>query len=451
MKLHFSGIGGNGMSALAQIHAMSGDEVTGSDRLLDKGCDSLPIWDDLRKLGIKFTPQDGSGVKPGLDALILSTAIEDDSPELARAKELGVKALHRAELLASHVERFKTIAVSGTSGKSTTTAMIFEILDYAGFSPSVITGANILSLRKKGYAGNVFRGKSDLLVIEADESDGSLVNYHPRSAALLNLTKDHKDLDTLFGYFRAFRKNCGKFLVSADEDNLAEFVPGAAATFGVTRGTVLAEDIELDGFSGRFSIRGVKFRLNHPGLYNVQNAVAAAAACLQEGVTLEQCSAALESFGGVARRFASVGSARGVEVIDDFAHNPAKITAALSAARLRGKRVLLVYQPHGFAPVRLLKNELLDAFAAGIRKGDILWLPEIYYAGGTADKSVSSKDLAYALAARGVDARFAADRALLPAEIVAAARPGDVAVVMGARDPTLSDYARSVLDAIKNS
>jgi len=439
------------MSALAQMHAMSGDEISGSDRLLDRGSDKLPIWDCLSALGVKFTPQDGSGIRAGLDALVLSTAIENDSPEIARARELGVKTIHRAELLARHVAQFKTAAITGTSGKSTTTAMVFEILEHAGMSPSLITGGAALSLQKRGLWGNVFRGKSDILVIEADESDGSLVSYRPATAAILNLTKDHKEIDVLAGYFRRFMDNCGRTVVNADDPALAEFSAKAAATYGFEKGGMRARMTGMDGFSSRFEINGVNFELNHPGLHNAANALAACALCAQSGVPLETCASALKSFGGVSRRFESAGRARGVEVIDDFAHNPAKISAALAAAQLRGRRVLSFYQPHGFAPVRLLKRELIEAFAAGVRKGDIVWFPDIYYVGGTADKSVSSKELADALSARGTDARYNPDKNRIAAEIAAAAADGDVVMVMGARDPDLSAYAKTVLETVASS
>ena len=431
------------MSALAQLHAMSGDNVSGSDRLLDKGYAGLPLWEKLQKLGISFTSQNGSGVNAGLDALVLSSAIESDNPELARAKELNIPVIHRSEMLADHVAKFKTTAVCGTSGKSTVTAMIYEILARAGKSPSLITGGQLISLQERGLWGNVFKGKSDLLVIEADESDGSLVNYHPEIAVMLNLTKDHKDLETLRGFFKKFRPNCGKFLVNADEPNLAEFE--ATATFGIKSGNLRAEKVELDGFSCRFSAAGENFKVNFPGIHNVQNSLAAIAVCMELGVSPAFCASGLAEFKGVMRRFASVGKRGGVEVIDDFAHNPAKISAVLAAAKLRGKRVLAVWQPHGYAPVKLLKEELIEAFAASLSPEDRLWLPEIYYIGGTAEKDVSSKDIADALSARGINAVFALKRETIIPEIAAAAKPGDVVMVMGARDPTISDYARSIL------
>ena len=158
MKIHFIGIGGVGMSALAQLHAMGKDEVTGSDRLISKGYTDMALWDYLKKLNIKLFPQDGSGIDEKTDLVILSSAIEQDNPELLKAKELGIPTLHRSELLAKHVAEHRTVAVSGTSGKSTTTAMVYDILAFAGLSPSVITGAAILSLQnEQGVFGNVYK------------------------------------------------------------------------------------------------------------------------------------------------------------------------------------------------------------------------------------------------------------------------------------------------------
>ncbi|NLO92347.1 MAG: UDP-N-acetylmuramate--alanine ligase [Elusimicrobia bacterium] len=450
-KIHFVGIAGNGMSALAQIHAMSGDIVSGSDRLLDKGFTALPLWPVFKKLNIKLHRQDGSGVTPELNLVVLSSAIEDGNRDWDKAKDLKLPIAHRSELLARHISQYHTVAVSGTCGKSTTAAMIFEILEKAGRSPSIINGAALLSLQERGYAGNIYRGTSNLLVIEADESDGSLTNYHPAIGVFLNLSKDHKELPVLEGYFRQFRANCKKFLVNADEANLAEFRAGGEATFGVAHGSCRAENVELGPSSSSFTVDKVHFTLPHCGMHNVQNAIAAIAACRELDVPLKDCAEGLAGFRGVARRFASMGRVNDIEVIDDFAHNPAKIAAALAAAQLRGKRVLAFYQPHGYAPVKLLMKELVASFSSALRENDMLWMPDIYYIGGTADKTVSSKQLVDAIAANGRKAAYLPSRDDILPRIVETARPGDVIMVMGARDPSITDYARAMLAALKKA
>ncbi len=444
--IHFTGVGGAGMSALAQIHAMDGGPATGSDRDFDRGRGAA-LKSRLEALGVRLFPQDGSAITRETALVVLSTAIESENPEIAAAKTLGVALMHRSEFLARHVAGMRTIAVTGTSGKSTVVAMIFEILEAAGRGPSVITGGALRSLQERGLTGNAWRGKSDLLVIEADESDGSLVNYRPAVGVFLNLTKDHLEVSALTEIFLKFRSNVQTALVNADDPALAGV--RADATFGLSKGDVLAEHVALDAAGARFTIKGVSFTLPAPGRHNVENAVAAVAACVNEGVSLADCARGLSGFKGVARRFQSLGSARGVEVVDDFAHNPAKIAATLAAARLRGRRVLGVYQPHGFAPTRHLKNELIAAFAEGLRPEDRLWLPDIYYVGGTASKDISSRDVVDPLRAKGLAAFHIPERTDIVPLIAAEAKAGDLVIVMGARDPSLSDFALAVLQALR--
>jgi len=449
MKIHFIGIGGVGMSALAQLHAMGNDEVTGSDRLISKGYTDMALWDYLQKLGVKLFPQDGSGIDEKTELVILSSAIEDNNPELQKARALNIPTMHRSELLAKHVAAHRTIAVSGTSGKSTTTAMVYDILAFAGLQPSVITGAAILSLQKEqGVFGNVYKGHSDLLVIEADESDGSIVKYKPYLGLCLNLQKDHKEIEILQGYFKEFISHCNTAIVNAEEANLSSIAAGAK-TFGLSYGDVHPTEIKTDGFGSDFTIQGVPFRLQVPGLHNVANATAAVAAALQLGVDLETCAKALHKFQGIARRFASIGSYDKIEVVDDFAHNPHKLAATIAAAHLRGKRVLAFYQPHAFTSIKLLTNEFVESFARSIGPNDHLWLTEVYYPGGTIPPGISCRTVYEGLKARGVNVSYDGCREHLLAEMAAAAQPGDILLVLGARDPTLTDFARKLLAALK--
>ncbi|HAZ09152.1 MAG TPA: hypothetical protein DCZ01_11675 [Elusimicrobia bacterium] len=434
------------MSALAQIHVMDGGQATGSDRDFDRGRGAA-LRKKLEAMGVRLFAQDGGAVTRETDLVVLSTAIEDANPEVSAAKALGVPVRHRSEFLAQYVERMRAVAVTGTSGKSTVVAMIFEILEGAGRGPSVITGGSLLALEERGLFGNAWRGKSDLLVVEADESDGSLLNYRPAVGVFLNLTKDHQEVGALREIFLKFRARMKTALVNADDPALGGI--RADQTFGLESGAVRAEGLDLRARGSGFRVRDVRFQLPVPGRHNIANAVAAVAACLNEGVPLADCSRALACFKGVARRFQSLGTARGVEVVDDFAHNPAKISATLSAARPRGRRVLAVYQPHGFAPTRYLKNELIEAFAEGLRPEDRLWLADIYYAGGAASKDVSSRDLAEPLRARGRNAFHVPERAAIVAEVAAQAREGDLVLVMGARDPSLADFARELLAALQ--
>jgi UDP-N-acetylmuramate-alanine ligase len=427
-KVHFVGAAGFGVSALAQFHVMGGGAATGSDRTFDAGGAS-ELREKLEALGIRIFPQDGSALDGSHAYAVASTAIEKDNKDLERVRALGLKLVHRADELSRHVAEHKTIAVAGTSGKSTVVAMIFEILESAGLSPSVITGGALTSLIERGFVGNAFRGTSDLLVVESDESDGTLVKYRPWLGVYLNISKDHQDLADLERLFAEFRRNSANWLDAS---------------------ALRAASVEAGPAGSRFTVDGQPFSLPVPGLHNVENALAAIAACREAGVASAACAKALAVFKGVSRRFERVGASRGVEVVDDFAHNPVKVAAALAAAHLRAPRVLAIFQLHGFAPARFMKAEFLDAFAASLGPDDVLWLPEIFYAGGTAAKDVSAADYARELKARGKDARFVADRAALPAALAREARSGDLVLLMGARDPSLPRFARELLAALGN-
>lgn len=446
-RFHYAGLAGSGMSALAQMQAMGGGRASGSDRGFDRG-ERAEARARLERLGIEVTPQDGSGVAGDCAALVVSTAVEDTVPDVAAARARGVPVIHRSELLAWFVRTHRTIAVAGTSGKSTVVAMVFEILRGAGRDPSVLTGGELLALRREGLWGNAWAGRAGLLVVEADESDGSLVRYAPSVAVILNLQRDHREEDEVAAMFATFRERADGAAVVGEAANLAFLTPGARVFGFGADAHVRGQAMALAPAGGRFEVEGVRFTLPAPGRHNVENALAAIAACREVGVGLADMVGPLAAFAGVARRFESVGTARGVEVVDDFAHNPAKLEAALATARLRGRRVLAVYQPHGYGPTRFLRADVVRAFAAALRPDDRLWLLEIFYAGGTATRDLSSADLAAEIAARGAPAEFAPSRSWLAGRIAAEARDGDVVLVMGARDPSLAGFARAILEAL---
>ncbi len=480
--LHFVGVGGSGMSALAQFHAASaaaaGGIATGSDRAFDRG-ERSSIRRYLEEAGVVILPQDGRALAesraPGLersgpcDAVVASTAVESSVPDHRMAVQKGIPLLHRSELLARYVRDHRTIAVSGTSGKSTVTAMIWTILDACGYRPGLLTGGPLAALTAEGLLGNARPagpapdGDRSYLVIEADESDGSLVRYEPWLGVILNLGLDHKPQDEVMAMFRTFAARTRANVVVAAEENLRPLWPGAVlcgpgAVADPPETAYPAADIELAPGGSRFTVRGVPFSLPQPGLHNVKNACAAVATCATTDVPLTDMVSPLAAFAGVARRFQSLGTAGGVEVIDDFAHNPDKLAAALGTGRDRlgpggddrTGRVLAIFQPHGFGPTRFLRRALVEAFASGLRPRDVLWLPEIYFAGGTVTRDISSADLAADITGKGRDARFVPDRAALPSLVAAEARPGDLVLVMGARDPSLTDLGRSILAALED-
>jgi UDP-N-acetylmuramate--L-alanine ligase len=447
-RFHYAGLGGTGMSALAQFQAMTGGRASGSDRAFDRG-ERQAFRAQLERLGICVLPQDGSGVGSDCTALVVSTAVEEEVPDFAAARAKGIPIVHRSEMLAHFVASHRSIAVTGTSGKSTVTAMIFEILRGAGRDPSVITGGDLPLLQAEGLPGNAAAGQSDLLVVEADESDGSLVRYAPGIGVILNLQRDHKEMAEVAAMFATLRARATEALVVGDAENLDAFA-GGAVRFGFgEKADVKGEDVELGAEAARFRVDGVAFRLPVPGQHNVANALAAIAACRTVGVALEEMVAPLAKFAGIGRRFQTLGRARGVEVVDDFAHNAEKIAAALRTARLRASRVLAIYQPHGYGPTRFLRPDFVATFSCELSPEDRLWMLEVFYAGGTATRDFSAADIVAEIGARGANSEFAPSREWLVARVAEEARAGDLVLVMGARDPSLTELARSILAAVQ--
>lgn len=446
-RFHYAGLGGSGMSAIAQFQAMTGGRVSGSDRAFDHG-ERAELRAQFEALGIEVFPQDGSGVGADCAALVVSTAVEEQVPDFAEAKSRELPIVHRSEMLAHFVSAYRSIAVTGTSGKSTVTGMIFEILRGSARDPSVITGGDLPVLQTEGLIGNAYAGGSDLLVVEADESDGSLVRYAPAVGVILNLQRDHKEMAEVAAMFATLRARAREALVVGDDANLDPFA-GGALRFGFSaRADVRGEDVEPGAHATRFRVDDVGFEIPVPGLHNVMNALAAIAACRAVGVPLADMAAPLSRFAGIGRRFQTVGCARGVEVVDDFAHNAEKIAAAIRTAKLRGKRVLAIYQPHGYGPTRFLRRDFVRTFSEELTADDRLWMLEVFYAGGTATRDFSAADIVDEIAARGTHAEFAPSRDWLAERIAEAAKEGDVVLVMGARDPSLTAFARDIVGAL---
>ena len=447
-RFHYAGLGGSGMSALAQFQAMGGGVASGSDRGFDRG-DRPAARAQLERLGITVYPQDGSGVGAGTAALVVSTAVEESVPDVRAAREHGIPIVHRSELLAHFVAAHRTIAVSGTSGKSTVVAMTFEALRGAARDPSVITGGDLVALQREGLWGNAWRGRSDLLVVEADESDGSLVRYTPAVGVVLNLQRDHRETGEVARMFEAFGARTREALVVGEDAALEVLLPGAT-TFGLGAGSAIrGEDVELGLDDASFRVGRVRFRLPVPGEHNVRNALAAIAAARVVGVPLADLAEPLARFAGVGRRFQSLGVARGVEVVDDFAHNPAKIAATLAVAQRRARRVLAVYQPHGYGPTRFLRADFVRTFGALLRPADRAFWLEVFYAGGTAQRDFSAADIVAEIVTAGAQAEFAPSREALIERIAEIAEEGDLVLVMGARDPSLTDLAKTILTRIR--
>src|SRR5206468_9746073 len=357
----FSGIGGSGMLPLASIVRASGGKVAGSDRSLDAGR-TPHKFDYLRSLGIQLFPQDGSGVQPGM-TLVTSAAVEANVPDVVRAKELGIQHLTRPEFLARLLNSAqRSVAVGGTSGKSTVTGMIGWILHTHHRKPTVTNGAVMKNfVTPSAPFASALVGDPELFVSEVDESDGSITLYQPEVAVLTNISLDHKEMDELRQLFGGFLGRARKAVLNLDDPEtraLAEAVPGDKVIgygFDSPGAAFLGKDLQLqpDGVTFDLHAEGERHQvqLAVPGRHNASNALAAIAAARALGVRVEDGVNAIARFEGLKRRLETVGEAGGVTVIDDFAHNPDKIAATLATLRAHAGRLLIMFQPHGYGPL----------------------------------------------------------------------------------------------------
>ncbi|MBU6158912.1 MAG: UDP-N-acetylmuramate--alanine ligase [Bacteroidetes bacterium] len=447
----FIGIAGTGMSALAQYLQGTGMQVSGSDRNFQTGVPN-DTQTKLQAEGIQCFPQDGSGITNATDLIVVSTAIEDTVAEVVKAKAMNIPIIKRSELLALIAAGKKTIAVGGTSGKSTTVAMIYEILCHANYAPGIISGAGLTRLIKEGKIGNAAVGNGEWLVIEADESDGSIVQYHPEIGVLLNIDKDHQELDQLINLFQIFKKNTRSFFVVNQSHKIAQQLTSQPewnfSSDATDDAAYHATDYSQNGFASTFLINNIPFALTSPGKHNMENAAAAATVATLIGIPLEQSAKALSEYEGIYRRHQVLGQKNGVWVVDDYAHNPAKCAAAIAACQPVASKVVAWFQPHGYGPTKFLKQDFIDEFTKVLRLQDEIWMSEIYYAGGTAVKDISAKDLTDAIAAKGGRAYFVENKKDLPEAIHGHLTEGTVLLLMGARDPGLEAFTRFVWESL---
>ena len=454
----FSGIGGSGMLPLASILRAGGARVAGSDRSLDAGR-TPEKFDYLRSLGIQLFPQDGSGLQPGM-TLVTSAAVEETVPDVVRAKELGLPHLRRPEFLAKLLNSAqRSIAVGGTSGKSTVTGMIGWILHACHRQPTVMNGAVMKNfVTPSAPFASALVGDPELFVSEVDESDGSIALYKPDVAVLTNVSLDHKEmaeLRQLFGHFLARARKAVLNLDDPEARALSESVPGDKVIgygFDSPRADFLGRELKLEprGLSFAVEAEGERHavRLSVPGRHNASNALAAIAATRALGLRIEDAAAALGRFEGLKRRLELVGEAAGVTVIDDFAHNPDKIDATLATMAAQPGRLLIMFQPHGYGPLAKMGEQLAESFARGMGTDDRLYLPDPVYQGGTTERLRGSDWLAEAVRAQGRDARHVPERTQIGDALVEEAKAGDRILVMGARDDTLIDFARELVERI---
>jgi len=440
----FIGVAGSGMSALAQYLKGIGKNVNGSDRFFAPGVYN-ETQEKLEADGIRCFVQDGSGITDATDLVVCSTAIEDTVMEVQKAKKLNIPILRRSELLSLIADSKKTIAVGGTSGKSTTSAMLFDILEKAGLQPSIISGAGLISIIKEGKIGNAKVGAGELLVIEADESDGSIVQYVPEIGLLMNIDKDHQEIEELLSLFATFKNNSRKFITNQSHPLTAPLSSQWANDFSTDTGHdagYAASDFKQVGMEISFKLNNQSFSLHLPGKHNMENAIAATAVAHQLGVDLATCAAALKEYQGIYRRHQVLGQKNGVWMIDDYAHNPVKCAAAIAACQPIAPKVVAWFQPHGYKPTKFLRADFVKELAAVLRPEDEIWMSEIFYAGGTAIKDISANDLISDLKALGKQAYFVEDRNAFIETVRPHLGNNTVLLLMGARDPSLEQFAK---------
>ncbi|MEQ1753754.1 MAG: Mur ligase family protein [Micropepsaceae bacterium] len=455
----FCGIGGSGMLPLALILKGKGFEVEGSDRALDQGR-LAEKFDFLRSAGIRLHPQDGSGITRTSQVLVASAAVENTIPDVAAAKKLGLSMVRRAELLA---ELFNSapmsVAIGGTSGKSTTTGMAGWIFHDLGMQPTIMNGAVMKNFANTSntYASSAV-GQGTVFVSEVDESDGSISLYNPKIALVTNVSLDHKPLTELRELFGAFISRAETAILNLDNPETANVkrLAKRVLTFSIADAAadILANDIRLFNVATEFRVhekssgQDILCRIQLPGRHNVSNALGALACAIAAGVPAKAACEAISRFSGIKRRFDIVGTAGSITVIDDFAHNPDKIAATFNTLHEFPGRIIVMFQPHGYGPLKLMGHELVASFSHALASEDLLVMPDPAYYGGTTIRDVGSADIVKGVIANGKNAVHEPNRADCMRLLTDAARPGDRIVIMGARDDTLSEFAHDVLRAL---
>lgn len=446
----FIGVAGSGMSALAQFLAGEGKQVSGSDRyfLPDTYNDTK---EKLEAEGIKCFPQNGEGITAEIDLVIVSTAVEDSVPGVQKAKKLGIPIIKRSDLLAFIAKTKRTIAIGGTSGKSTTGGMLFQILESAGYGPGIISGAGLVNIINEGKIGNAKVGAGEWLIIEADESDGSIVKYHPEIGLLLNIDKDHQETEELIDIFTTFKKNTsGSFIVNRSNKLSALLSSNTNKDFSSDENDArfMATGLTQTGMNIQFRINSIPFHLKTIGKHNMENALAAAAVAAVIGIPLVKSAEALKTYEGIYRRHQLLGEKKGIKVIDDYAHNPAKCAASIAACLPIAPKVIAWFQPHGYGPTKFLKDDFVKEIANALRPQDEIWMSEIFYAGGTAVKDISAKELIEEISALYKNAFFVEDRNDLLTTLRPHLTTDCVLLLMGARDPGLEEFSKKLFEEL---
>jgi UDP-N-acetylmuramate--alanine ligase len=437
-RIHFVGIGGIGMCGIAELLANQGYRVSGSD--LREG----PTVARLRSLGIEVAIGHDAAHVGNADVVVFSSAVRPTNPELREAARRKIPVIPRAEMLAELMRLKEGIAVAGSHGKTTTTSLVAHVLDAAGLDPTAIIGGRVLA---PGVAPTTARlGRGDLLVAEADESDGSFLRLAPVIAVITNIDPEHLDhygsYEALQDAFATFANRVpfwGAAVLCLDHPGVQAILPRTTRrtiTYGTSsQADLLGVDVRSDGIGTCFSVRRREERLGEarvrlPGHHNALNALAAIAVALEQGVPFARAAEALDTFLGIERRFETKGQVGGIRVVDDYGHHPAEIRATLGSAReLHPGRIAVAFQPHRYTRTR----DLWEEFARAFNDADVLIVTEIYAAGEDKIPGVEAAELASAIRAHGHrEVHFVPDLDDVLERLEALARPGDLVLTLGA-------------------
>ena len=437
-RVHFVGIGGIGMSGIAEVLLNLGFPVSGSDLAASDTTERLARLGATIALG-----HHADRVAPGVEVVVISSAVKFSNPEVVRARELNIPVIPRAEMLAELMRMKTGVAVAGTHGKTTTTSLLAHVLATAGLDPTMVIGGKV-----KGLGSNARLGSSTLLVAEADESDGSFLVLTPTIAIVTNIDPEHLDhygsVERMHEAYLQFINRVpfyGLAVLCLDSVAVRAMLPSVRKRF---RTYGLAGDADLQAVHVRVDADGTRFdvlergrwvgeiRFRMLGRHNAQNALAVIAAACELGVPFATIAEALASFDGIHRRFEVKGEVGGVTVVDDYGHHPEEVKATLRAAREGfGRRIVAVFQPHRYTRTR----DLFESFLGAFDDADLLVLTEIYAAGEDRIDGITGEALYEALKRRGhADVRFVADRRAVAAELVPHLRGGDMVVTLGAGD-----------------
>lgn len=449
-KIAFSGASGNGISPLEQIMVLKGYTVYGTDHSFDIGKDQ-DRKKALVEAGVNIVPQDGSVITDDIDFLCVSAAIKDSNPDIQKAKKKNIPIKYRSDLLRDIFSQYSQgIAVGGTAGKTTTTAMIGYVLETLNKKPCMINGGILCNFQEQKGIPNYIYNEGNICVIEADESDGSIKKYNPYVGIINNVSHDHTSIEKLMEYFTAFANNSKNIVINLDCPNASKINHSSVKTFSTKNpdADFYAHDIKATATGVEYIFMDTKYTLQMLGAFNVSNALATISACSFLGISPSLCAKTLEGFLGIKTRLEKIGSKKDITIYNDFAHNPSKIKASLEALKAYSGRVIAMYQPHTPFSAVNTGSEMAEEIAKVLDSDDVMILQEIYELTKD-DKGITSDNIVKEIINNGhKNAMFLPTKKDTKKFVLNNIKSGDRIIIMGAHDNSLADFCRELLEAI---